>query len=71
MIGLSNPKLRNQFARLSRLSYIVVAFAVAFVGLTMAGVGFGFVFNFKKENGLNIERVRFRYLKALWCAVEC
>jgi type IV secretory pathway protease TraF len=28
------------------LSYIVVAFAVAFVGLTLAGVGFGFVFNF-------------------------
>ena len=33
MIGLSNPKLRNRLARLSRLSYIVVAFAVAFVGL--------------------------------------
>jgi conjugative transfer signal peptidase TraF len=46
MIGLSNPKLRNRFASLSRLSYIVVAFAVAFVGLTLAGVGFGFVFNF-------------------------
>ena len=46
MIGLSNPKLRNRLARLSRLSYIVVAFAVAFVGLTLAGVGFGFVFNF-------------------------
>ena len=30
MIGLSNPKLRNRLARLSRLSYIVVAFAVAF-----------------------------------------
>src|SRR5260370_22932823 len=46
MIGLSNPKLRNRLASLSRLSYIVVAFAVAFVGLTLAGVGFGFVFNF-------------------------
>ena len=46
MIGLSNPKVRNRLARLSRLSYIVVAFAVAFVGLTLAGVGFGFVFNF-------------------------
>ncbi len=46
MIGLSNLKLRNQLARLPRLSYIVVAFAVAFVGLTMGGVGFGFVFNF-------------------------
>jgi type IV secretory pathway protease TraF len=46
MIGLSNPKFRDRLARLSRLSYIVVAFAVAFVGLTLAGVGFGFVFNF-------------------------
>src|SRR6185437_348029 len=46
MIGLSNPKFRVRLARLSRLSYIVVAFAVAFVGLTLAGVGFGFVFNF-------------------------
>src|SRR5260370_36563635 len=45
-IGPSNPKLRNRLASLSRLSYIVVAFAVAFVGLTLAGVGFGFVFNF-------------------------
>ena len=46
MIGLSNPKFRSRLASLSRLSYIVVAFAVAFVGLTLAGVGFGFVFNF-------------------------
>jgi hypothetical protein len=46
MIGLSNPKFRDRLARLSRLSYIVVAFAVAFVALTLAGVGFGFVFNF-------------------------
>src|SRR5258705_12992089 len=42
MIGLSNPKFRSRLASLSRLSYIVVAF----VGLTLAGVGFGFVFNF-------------------------
>ena len=46
MIGLSNPRFRSRLASLSRLSYIVVAFAVAFVGLTLAGVGFGFVFNF-------------------------
>src|SRR5260370_3630355 len=46
MIGLSNPKFRSRLATLARLSYIVVAFAVAFVGLTLAGVGFGFVFNF-------------------------
>jgi len=46
MIGLSNPKFRSRLASLSRLSYIVIAFAVAFVGLTLAGVGFGFVFNF-------------------------
>src|SRR5258705_13847352 len=46
MIGLSNPKPRNRLASLSRLRYIVLAFAGAFVGLTLAGVGFGFVFNF-------------------------
>ena len=46
MIGLSNPRFRSRLASLSHLSYIVVAFAVAFVGLTLAGVGFGFVFNF-------------------------
>jgi conjugative transfer signal peptidase TraF len=46
MIGLSNSKLGDLITRLSRLSYIVVAFAVAFVGLSLAGVGFGFVFNF-------------------------
>ena len=37
MIGLSNPKFRSRLASLSRLSYIVVAFAAAFVGLTLAG----------------------------------
>ncbi len=46
MIGLSNSRLGDLITRLSRLSYIVVAFAVAFVGLSLAGVGFGFVFNF-------------------------
>lgn len=46
MIGRFSPKLQARITSLSRLSYIVVAFAVAFIGLTLAGVGFGFVFNF-------------------------
>src|ERR1700739_3446551 len=33
MIGLSNPRFGSRLASLSRLSYIVVAFAVAFIGL--------------------------------------
>jgi conjugative transfer signal peptidase TraF len=45
MIGRFSPKLQAGIASLSRLSYIVVAFAVAFIGLTLAGVGFGFVLN--------------------------
>ena len=46
MIGRFSPKLQARIASLSRLSYVLMAFAVAFIGLTLAGVGFGFVFNF-------------------------
>src|SRR5260370_32145510 len=43
MIGLSNPRFRSRLASLSHLSYIVVAFAVAFVVLTLSVVRFAFV----------------------------
>jgi conjugative transfer signal peptidase TraF len=46
MIGPSNPALRSGFTSLSRLSYVLVALAVGVLGITVAGVAFGVVFNY-------------------------
>ena len=47
MTGLSNVVLAPKAAlRLSRVTFVLVASGVAILGATLAGVGFGFVFNY-------------------------